>query len=375
MSFFHALQSLVFYVAACSPCHQTLHQRRLKKEARRQREAQQLEHAIPGGYNQPEPFKTNPYWSEEISMGPHLERKKYRNPSQRRLASSGGESVSVGGSSIAVNHTSNTITTTTTKSVSLTSHILVVTSGTDSTNSDTISRAKENEKPNASIGGVSVVTITNLDASSRRSESGYELSPVTTTDIPHDWNHRRYQREDEELWGSELSRTGHKLMDAIKHAGSSAGRFLESSLNKDARQLSDDEDEGSRYFLPVNPPVNDYHPPIVRRHDLKGTVRWMVQPPPPAKLMEGKVPVSRGSSIASRHTTASRRTATWDRSMDGGMPVSRGSSTSNLSRHPTHSNKVIDGVPVYGSSANDLSLYTTPEDDRKAEDTAVEIKL
>ncbi|KAJ3551388.1 hypothetical protein NPX13_g11374 [Xylaria arbuscula] len=270
-------------------------------------------------------------------VGPHIERKKYRNPSQRRLTSSGGDTVSVGGSSTVVNHVSKTSTPTAI--------------------SDTTLRTKENEKPNVNIGG-SIITVTHLDASSRRSESGYELSPVTTTDLPHNWNHTRYQREDEELWGPDLSRTGHKLMDAIKHAGSSAGRFLESSLNKDARQLSDDEDEGSRYFHPIPPPVNDYHPPIIRRNPLKGSVRWMIQPPPPAKLMEGKVPVSRGSSIASRSTTIRSRYS------ESGLPASRGSSTSNLSRHPRHGHKIIDGVaPPYGSPANDdlSSLDTSSE--------------
>ncbi|KAI0429398.1 hypothetical protein F5Y09DRAFT_260354 [Xylaria sp. FL1042] len=334
MSFSVALQSLVFYVVACSPCHQAIHQRHLKQEAKKQREAQQAERAH-GGYQQPEPFSTNPYWSEEISMGPHIERKKYKSTSQRRLTSAGGDTVSVGGSSIVVNHPNST-----TSPVSLT---------------------KENEKPTASIGQGSIISITKIDTPSSIDENGYLSSPDMTTDLPHNWNHKRYQREDEELWGSELSRTGHKLMDAIKHAGSSAGRFIESSLSKDAKQIDDDDDyEGSRYFLPVNPPVNDYHPPIVRRTPFKGAVQWMVQPPPPAKLMEGKVPVSRGSSIASR------RAPTIDRFMDGSVPVSRGSSTSNLSRYPTRIDKIVDsGIPR--NSVSNLSSRAIPNDDRNLE--------
>ncbi|KAI0905521.1 hypothetical protein F4823DRAFT_133194 [Ustulina deusta] len=333
MSFLVAVQSLVFYVVACSPCHQAVHQRHLKQQAKKQREAQEAERAESGGYQQPEPFTTNPYWSEEIRMGPHIERKKYKSPSQRHLTSAGGDTVSVGGSSIVVNHINP-----------------------NSTGSPT----KENEKPKASIGRGSMSSITNLDAPSLASESGYQLSPGMTIAPPHNWNHKRYQREDEELWGSEISRTSHKLMDAIKHAGSSAGRFIESSLSKDARQLSDDEDEGSRYFLPVNPPVNDYHPPIVRRIPFKGAVRWMVQPPPPAKLMEGKVPVSRGSSVASRRATP------MDKFMDSGVPVSRGSSMSNLSRHATQIDKVTDGVVTvgFGGPASNLSPHATPNDDR-----------
>ena len=63
---------------------------------------------------------------------------------------------------------------------------------TNTINSDATLRTKENEKPSASVGD-SIVTVTHLDSPPRRSESGYELSPVTTTDVPHNWNHTRYQ--------------------------------------------------------------------------------------------------------------------------------------------------------------------------------------
>ncbi|KAI1298823.1 hypothetical protein F5Y03DRAFT_258638 [Xylaria venustula] len=334
MSLSIALQSVVFYVVACTPCHQAIHQRQLKQQAKKHREQQLAERSQHGGYQQPEPFSTNPYWSEEIKMGPHIERKKYKTNSQRRLTSAGGDTVSVSGSSIVINHANS--------------------------NTGTLSPSKENDKPNASIGQGSIISVTNIEVPSSINESGYQSSPEMTADLPHDWNHKLYQREDEELWGSDLSRTGHKLMDAIKHAGSSAGRFIESSLNKDTKLDDDDDEEGSRYFLPVNPPVNDYHPPIVRRTPLKGAIQWMVQPPPPAKLMEGKVPVSRGSSVASR------RTANMDRYLDGTVPVSRGSSTSNLSRRTTRIDRIVDEVvpSSYGSSVSNLSSRVTSNDDR-----------
>ncbi len=99
-------------------------------------------------------------------VGPHIERKKYKSPSQRHLTSAGGDTVSVGGSSIVVNHINP-----------------------NSTGSPT----KENEKPKASIGRGSMSSITNLDASSLASESGYQLSPDMTIAPPHNWNHKRYQ--------------------------------------------------------------------------------------------------------------------------------------------------------------------------------------
>ncbi|KAJ8119907.1 hypothetical protein ONZ43_g3247 [Nemania bipapillata] len=279
MSFLLALQSVLFYVAACSPCHQAMHQRHLKQEAKKQREAKEQSGPDLEGYQQPEPFSTNPYWSEEI-------------------------------------------------------------------------RRKENEKPIASVRlGSDIMSATSPDPDgSTTSSERYRLSPDMTFTLPPNWNHKRYQipnqREDEELWGSELSRTGHKLMDAIKHAGSSSRRFIESSLYKDIRVDSDDENDDGHYFVPVNPPVNDYHPPIVRRPPFKGAVQWMVQPPPPAKVMEGKVPVSRGSSVSN----SVRRDPSGDKALDG-IPLSRrtlsrGSSVSNLSRHTTASDSQKTGPPM-----------------------------
>ncbi|KAI8629137.1 hypothetical protein F5Y19DRAFT_91539 [Xylariaceae sp. FL1651] len=259
MSFCVALQSAIFFVVSCTPCHQAKHHQKLRAQAKKDRqEKERTRAAYPGDYQQPDPFNTNPYWSEEIMMGPHIEAKKYyggsKNTSRRNLASAGKDTASVGGSSIGIN-------------------------------------------------------ITRPDTAPATAEEGkLSFSTTLSTTISDDWNRKRYQREDEELWGDELSRTGHKLMDAIKHAGASAGRLIEVSLGKEAKPITD-QDRHDFYFAPRNPPVNDYHPPIVRQRPLhQDAHRWMLQPPPAAKIMEGKVPVSRSGSFAShvsRRTTAS----------------------------------------------------------------------
>lgn len=256
--------------------------------------------AYPGTYQQPDPFNTNPYWSEEIMMGPHIERKKYNGggnggnkttSSQRNLTSAGQDSTSVGGSSIGVN-----ISTTANPDPALLTNEKgrrnLTSSGTDTS---------------TMVGGSSVgVSVLPSDIVPSIAEEG-KLSLSTT--LSDDWNRKRYQREDEELWGDEWSRTGHKLMDAIKHAGASAGRLIDLSLGKDSPKPITDEDRHNFYFAPKNPPVNDYHPPIVRQSPAhKDAIQWMVQPPPSAKVMEGKVPVSRSASFMSHKSHASRRT-------------------------------------------------------------------
>lgn len=106
------------------------------------------------------------------------------------------------------------------------------------------------------------------------------------------WNIKRYQREDEELWGHEHDKqhTGQRFVDAIVRAGSDVRSAVAGSrlLNRSKEIEEDpDEDTGS-YYITRNPPVNDLHPPVVSTHTHKDATQWMLQPPPPAKVMEGK---------------------------------------------------------------------------------------
>lgn len=144
---------------------------------------------------------------------------------------------------------------------------------------------------------------------------------ASATTVGTDWNMKRYQREDEELWGydDESIRTSSKFMDAIKQAGSSAGRYVESKLGLE-KQVTE-EDRYNFYFSTKNPPVNDYHPPVVSsKPSHKNARAWMLQPPPPAKVMEGKVPVSRSASTMS---VQSKRTMGSTMSMDGRPSLGR----------------------------------------------------
>ncbi|KAI0444754.1 hypothetical protein F4803DRAFT_548795 [Xylaria telfairii] len=404
MSFTLALQSLVFYIASCAPCHQAKQKHRIEQQAKRAREAKERDNLNRRGYQQPEPFSTNPYWLEEIRMGPHVDRKnKKNNPGQQHVTDPAGPPSSLVPPNPAtiktpsVNPTNPTATTDvpgadtltgTVNSVSSWETMYADTSGANtlnsldtvvvhalntspantstantsftnttpatfrtlfsSTSSATSVLENENEKPNVSAGHNSdtIVTITTPKSKSPSftavEDERYKLSPELATNLPANWNHRRYQREDEELWGSEFSRTGHKLMDAIKHAGSSAGRFIESSLSKDIKLNSnDDDDEENCYFIPVNRPVNDYHPPIARRPPFKGTVQWMVQPPPPAKLMEGKVPVSRGNSV--RNST--RKATPISKTLNGKFSTSRAGYVNNLNRYELPTDKGKETAP------------------------------
>lgn len=115
------------------------------------------------------------------------------------------------------------------------------------------------------------------------------------------WNMKRYQREDEALWGHDTHGPGQRIIDAIAKAGSTAGRLIESRLSRSGPV---EEENPGTYYLARNPPVNDLHPPVVSTQPAnRDETRWMLQPPPPAKVMEGKERVNRnraGSNGSSR---------------------------------------------------------------------------
>jgi hypothetical protein len=231
MSLDVALQSVAFYVLSCSTCAKINHRRKAKILAKRERaEKHALETEQPGLYRHPSPFSTNPYWDEEITMGPGPPKKKAeKNPSQGAL------NTTVLESGYANSYTMSTETA---------------------------------SSPTA--------------VESRTSGEG--------------WNRKRYQREDEALWGHDTPGPGQRIFDAIARAGSTAGRLLEARLNKG---VPSDEEKPGPYYLAKNPPVNDLHPPVVSTQPAsRDETRWMLQPPPPAKVMEGKERVNRTRAVS-----------------------------------------------------------------------------
>ncbi|CEJ90559.1 hypothetical protein VHEMI06335 [[Torrubiella] hemipterigena] len=233
MSFPVALQSAIFYLVACTPCAKVRHRQKARDIAKKERlEKAKLETEQPGLYRHPSPFNTNPYWQEEIDMGPSLPKKSVsKNSSQRGLTSSSDRE---------------------SQAPSMSEHINV--------------------------------------------GDSFSITRVDEEDIPSDWNRKKgYQREDEELWGQW---SGHKIKDALSKAKDSAGRLVESALGN--KEVSEQE-RRAFYTTPRNPPVNDFHPPVVSSKPAhKDAHKWMLQPPPSAKVMEGKIPVSRAVSSGSK---------------------------------------------------------------------------
>lgn len=254
MSLLVAIRSVVFYYIACTPCNEARARYRQKQQAKADREEKlRIQTEQPGLYRHPSPFHTNPFWQEEIDIGPIPPKSKAasKNTSQRGLNSSS--------------------------------------TGRISTSASLTCTSSHNEITSTSPGSPTIIP---------------EGSSTSFDD--DGWNKRRYQREDEELWGHDLSRMGHRLVDNIVKAGSSAGRMIKGDVAPKDRIVTDEE-RSNFYFTPKNPPVNEYHPPIVgSAPSHKNALQWMLQPPPPAKVMEGRIPVSRAQSF---NSSASKRSA------------------------------------------------------------------
>ncbi|XPS99769.1 hypothetical protein M3J09_008939 [Ascochyta lentis] len=219
--FLRGVQSAVFHYASCAPCTGYTDSRKRRREAKRARkEREKLVLEQPETYYHPEPTGTNPFWHEEIALGPGPPPRRARRAntgSTRRVAKAGAPSAV------------------------------------------------------ASQQGSSV--------------DGETANPLRLSDDSIEdetWNLKRYQREDEELWG--LDEAPLPVQHTTSGSSSSGlGSVLGYKTSRPGTSRS-----GS-YYSARAPPVNDLHPPVVSlpSPDVADN-RWMLQPPPKASVMSGK---------------------------------------------------------------------------------------
>jgi hypothetical protein len=100
------------------------------------------------------------------------------------------------------------------------------------------------------------------------------------------WNRQRYHREDEPLWGRDI------LHDTRDEGGATHRALSGCSVGLPGVKTSNTAT--AYHYTLRNPPVNEYHPPIVSTPPLhRSETFWMLQPPPNPSVMAGKVPASR----------------------------------------------------------------------------------
>lgn len=159
---------------------------------------------------------------------------------------------------------------------------------------------------------------------------------------------RRYQREDENLWGTSS--------DSIE-------------------SMSRSSTNGSRtgyYYVARNPAVNEMHPPVVSTQPTHPSqTRWMLQPPPSAKIMEGKTISSRqrSESGVSNASDSSRRRddrslgrKVGERLLEG--KVKRGEGSGMFSSRSVSASTSVRRLASRESAKSEVQLQGQPHDDR-----------
>ena len=181
--------------------------------------------------------------------------------------------------------------------------------------------------------------ITTAGTHSTQGDKSLDMDPIPDVRLSDDttddenWNRKRYQREDEDLWGfGELVSNKQPAVapPSLRVTGVTRPGTSKSSVDS--------------YYAVRNPPVNDLHPPVVSLPSPHpSNNRWMLQPPPKAAVMSGKERAKMdrshsGSGSSSRVELSLQRqvsTRQMQQKLERGEtpempPISRGSSYSNL---------------------------------------------
>lgn len=175
------------------------------------------------------------------------------------------------------------------------------------------------------------------------------------------WNTKRYQREDEILWGYDMGDSGGFDELNGNRRGSSIGL---TGMSKSGKASTE------RYYLARNPAVNDLHPPVVSTQPThKSETRWMLQPPPSAKIMEGKVRANRSRSGSGGSSRKGGEAMNLGRQVGERLieeKVRRGKrpttgEASSLSRDKSRDRNTMDGVRDRDGQPHDRNVRTSME--------------
>jgi hypothetical protein len=103
---------------------------------------------------------------------------------------------------------------------------------------------------------------------------------------PEKWNWKRYEREDEVLWGFGERMT--RMWNRAVHPESGDDQEDEGSPRRRRRAPTNESDRYD-YHRARNPELNELHPPVVSQLPAtRDQAAWMMLPPPSAAVMAGK---------------------------------------------------------------------------------------
>ena len=243
--------------------------RKRRKEAKAVgKERAALELSQPDMVRQPMAFTTNRFWAEEIEAGPGPPKGRRRDSldgglAQKREKANGMQSSNDKGKR---------------KSVF-------------ANNTNTVSFAEPSQPGESSSSEPTQQQVRPQRPSMDQKQSAFDTLKETLRSSlsPETWNWKRYEREDDPLWG--LNDAMSRMWDRARPSQSGRPEHRR-SLSLGRRRA--DTTEGDRFVYDYSrarhPEVNDLHPPVVSQLPAtKAEVAWMLQPPPSRAVMEGKV--------------------------------------------------------------------------------------
>ncbi|KIX04667.1 uncharacterized protein Z518_05537 [Rhinocladiella mackenziei CBS 650.93] len=281
--FLRGVQSAIFYYVSFTPCLQFQHKRQRRREAKAQAEIITTQ---PGTVRQPGPFQTNETWAEELMLGPgppkgwkgdkllqKLQKKVTKQPHRLDEAPTSPE-------------IPNLQVQPTTSSTRSSTQPTETSTRRPSSDTNTVASEADASGENASRGSQTRPT------RERRLSNAMEniKDSLRSTLHPEKWNWKRYDREDEILWGfsERMTRMWNRATSVAHHdeGGERDGRRTSTSRRR--RAGTNDSDQYD-YHRARHPEVNDLHPPIVSQLPAtRDEAAWMILPPPSAAVMAGK---------------------------------------------------------------------------------------
>nr|OQO27621.1 hypothetical protein B0A51_03610 [Rachicladosporium sp. CCFEE 5018] len=251
MSIWRGTQSAIFYYVSCTPLLNARYRKRREKEARRDALSRtEWKTTHPDYPDQVAPNSINPFWAAEIEAGPRIDPGKLKEIKEKRKARFEGREVGDVNVGRGVESRAGT--------------------GSSGQNLEDARLGADGSKDGSVAGGAR-------------------------------WNHRIYQREDEELWGAQ---------------GSSSAN-LHGILTRPSTAHTNASATPKSYQPDRHPAINDMHPPTTRKISHPEAVAWMFQPLPTAEVMAGNEPPGRSRT----NSDLSRSRATSLRKKVSGTPV------------------------------------------------------
>ncbi|KAL9098964.1 MAG: hypothetical protein Q9163_005470 [Psora crenata] len=178
--FWRGTQSAVFYYLSCAPCSKVAYHRKQRRDAKRAK----AEREMAGAFQQPLPSGTNPYWNEEIILGPGPPRKRAPKEKGKRRAISMVES-------------------------------------------SKLESGGEQSRSTTRTGRTSMDTTDSQAMSQEYNRSSGE-----------GWNRQRYQRQDEALWGRESVETESTAgLSSVSRSASGNGHHYCYARNPEVNEL------------------------------------------------------------------------------------------------------------------------------------------